>query len=80
MTRGPLLISAAILVATYWVASLFRYEYLPNGLLRTDRWTGEREVRCGAAGVGWASLKDCQAAVLRQRANEIKPDDVQLDK
>jgi hypothetical protein len=80
MARGPLLISVAILAAAYWIASLFRYEYFPNGLLRTDRWTGEREVKCGSTGVGWASLKDCQAAVLRQRATEIQPEDVQLDK
>jgi hypothetical protein len=70
MRRGPLLISFAILAAAFWIASVFRYEYLPNAPLRVDRWTGEKQVNCVGPGLGWASFSECNAAVARQRADD----------
>lgn len=68
--HGTLILSFAILIATYCIASVFRYQYFPNGALRTDRWTGETQINCIGQGLGWTSSQDCSAAVQLQSERE----------
>ena len=79
MRLGLIAIAIAILVAAYWIASTFRYEYWPNSM-RMDRWTGKQQINCLGAGIGWVELDQCRAAVQLLRQSEIPPDEVNLDK
>jgi hypothetical protein len=80
MPRGAVLISIAILIAAYWIASLFRYEYADNRFMRTDRWSGNIQVNCAGPGIGWVTLEECNAAVKRKQQDAEGLDGIQWDK
>lgn len=60
MNNGSKYLAAAIVFATLVLACLYRYEFIGNGSVRNDRWTGRSEIEC--SGEGWKTPDECHAS------------------